>query len=53
VLLKDVELDILPDGMLDLPDEGLEGFDIVLLAVHSDLNMTKAYMIRSYLINGC
>jgi DNA polymerase (family X) len=49
VLLKDVELDILPDGMLDLPDEGLEGFDIVLLAVHSDLNMTKAPRIKHLL----
>ena len=46
VLLKGVELDILPDGSLDLPDEVLEGFDIVLIAVHSQLNMPKARMTR-------
>jgi DNA polymerase (family X) len=46
VLLKGVELDILPDGSLDLPDEVLEQFDIVLIAVHSQLNMPKARMTR-------
>jgi DNA polymerase (family 10) len=44
VLLKGVELDILPDGSLDLPDEVLEQFDIVLIAVHSRLDMPKARM---------
>jgi DNA polymerase (family 10) len=49
VLLKGVELDILADGALDLPDEVLEGFDIVLIAVHSRLNMTKAQMTKRIL----
>jgi DNA polymerase (family 10) len=49
VLLKGVELDILADGSLDLPDEALEGFDIVLVSVHSRLNMTKAQMTKRIL----
>jgi len=46
VLLKGVELDILADGSLDLPDEVIEGFDIVLISVHSGLNMTRAQMTK-------
>jgi DNA polymerase (family 10) len=46
VLLKGVELDILADGSLDLPDEAIEGFDIVLISVHSGLNMTRAQMTK-------
>ena len=48
-VLKGVELDILPDGALDLPDEVLEGFDIVLVSVHSRLNMSKAQMTKRVL----
>ena len=48
-LLKGVELDILPDGSLDLPDEVLEQFDIVLIAVHSRLDMPKARMTKRVL----
>ena len=46
VLLKGVELDILPDGSLDLPDAVLEPFDIVLISIHSQLDMPKARMTR-------
>jgi DNA polymerase (family 10) len=49
VLLKGVELDILPDGSLDLPDEVVERFDLVLIAVHSHLDMPKARMTRRVL----
>jgi DNA polymerase (family 10) len=49
VVLKGVELDILPDGSLDLPDKALEDFDIVLVAVHSRLNMPKAQMTKRVL----
>jgi DNA polymerase (family 10) len=49
VLLKGVELDILPDGSLDLPDDVLERFDIVLIAVHSQLDMPKARMTKRVL----
>ena len=49
VLLKGVELDILPDGSLDLPDEVLEQFDLVLIAVHSRLDMPKVRMTKRVL----
>jgi DNA polymerase (family 10) len=49
VLLKGVELDILADGSLDLPDKVLAQFDIVLVAVHAKLNMTKAQMTKRIL----
>jgi DNA polymerase (family 10) len=49
VLLAGVELDILPDGSLDLPDAVLERFDIVLASVHSRLNMPKAQMTQRVL----
>jgi len=34
-VLKGAEVDILPDGSLDLPDEVLEKFDFVIASVHS------------------
>jgi DNA polymerase (family 10) len=49
IVLKGVELDILPDGSLDLPDEALQDFDIVLVSVHSRLNMPKAQMTKRVL----
>jgi DNA polymerase (family X) len=49
VLLKGVELDILPDGSLDLPAKALEHFDIVLVSVHSKLDMPKAQMTKRVL----
>jgi DNA polymerase (family 10) len=36
-LLAGVEVDILPSGALDLPDESLAGLDLVVAAVHSRL----------------
>jgi DNA polymerase (family 10) len=49
VLLAGVELDILPDGSLDLPDAVLERFDIVVAAIHSRLNMPQAQMTQRVL----
>jgi DNA polymerase (family 10) len=49
IVLKGIELDILPDGSLDLPDEALQGFDIVLVSVHSRLDMPKAQMTKRVL----
>jgi DNA polymerase (family 10) len=49
VVLAGVELDILPDGSLDLPDDILERFDIVVASVHSKLNMTKMQMTQRML----
>jgi DNA polymerase (family 10) len=39
-LLKGIEVDILEDGTLDLPDELLEQLDIVVCSIHSKLNLS-------------
>jgi DNA polymerase (family 10) len=43
-ILKGAEVDILEDGRLDLNDRILAEFDVVVAAVHSNFNMTKAAM---------
>lgn len=43
-LLKGVELEILPDGTLDFPDELLAGFDVVVASVHSAFRQDRATM---------
>jgi DNA polymerase (family 10) len=43
-VLKGVEVDILADGSLDLPDEFLERLDVVVAAVHSKMGLSKARM---------
>jgi DNA polymerase (family 10) len=40
------EVDILDDGSLDLDDETLAAFDVVLVSVHSKFNMSKVEMTR-------
>ncbi len=42
VLLKGIEVDILEDGSLDLPDQSLEQLDIVVAAVHSRFDLPRA-----------
>ncbi|MDP3511841.1 MAG: DNA polymerase/3'-5' exonuclease PolX [Sulfuritalea sp.] len=42
VLLKGIEVDILEDGSLDLPDASLARLDLVIGAVHSRFDMTRA-----------
>ena len=42
VLLKGVEVDILEDGSLDLPDEVLGQLDLVIGAVHSHFDLPSA-----------
>jgi DNA polymerase (family 10) len=39
VLLKGIEVDILEDGSLDLPDEVLQKLDLVVCAVHYKFNL--------------
>jgi DNA polymerase (family 10) len=39
-VLKGIEVDILPDGSLDYPDEVLKSFDLVVASVHSRFNLT-------------
>jgi len=41
-LLKGIEVDILEDGSLDLPDEVLARLDLVLGAVHSKFELSRA-----------
>jgi len=41
-LLKGIEVDILDDGSLDLPDSVLAGLDIVVAAVHSKFDLPRA-----------
>jgi DNA polymerase (family 10) len=45
-LLAGCEVDILPDGSLDLADALLEQLDVVVAAVHSKMNMTQAEMTK-------
>jgi DNA polymerase IV (family X) len=41
-LLKGIEVDILEDGSLDLPDEVLSRLDLVIGAVHSKFHLSRA-----------
>jgi DNA polymerase (family 10) len=41
-VLKGIEVDILEDGALDLPASSLAGLDLVVGAVHSKFNLTRA-----------
>lgn len=41
-LLKGIEVDILEDGELDLPDSALAGLDLVVGAVHSRFDLARA-----------
>jgi len=43
-VLKGTEVDILPDGSLDYPDEVLAGLDIVIASVHSRFGMSEREM---------
>jgi DNA polymerase (family X) len=48
-LLKGIEVDILEDGGLDLPDKVLEELDLVVGAVHSKFNLTRAKQTKRIL----
>ncbi|MGE5818655.1 MAG: DNA polymerase/3'-5' exonuclease PolX, partial [Deltaproteobacteria bacterium] len=48
-LFTGCEVDILPDGSLDLPDHLLEQLDMVVAAVHSKMDMTQSEMPRRVL----
>lgn len=45
VLLKGIEVDILEDGQLDLPDEVLGQLDLVVGAVHSHFDLPRAQQL--------
>jgi DNA polymerase (family X) len=42
VILKGIEVDILEDGSLDLPDEILKELDVVVGAIHSHFGLSQA-----------
>jgi DNA polymerase (family X) len=48
-LLRGMEVDILPDGSLDLPDETLQELDIVLVSIHSHMQMPAPQMTQRLL----
>ncbi|HTS89087.1 MAG TPA: DNA polymerase/3'-5' exonuclease PolX [Gemmatimonadales bacterium] len=48
-LLAGCEVDILPDGSLDLDDETLWALDIVIVSVHTSLSLPKAAQTRRVL----
>ncbi|MCS6875990.1 MAG: DNA polymerase/3'-5' exonuclease PolX [Aquificaceae bacterium] len=50
-ILKGCEVDILPDGSLDLPDSLLEEFDFVVASIHSRFNQDNTYRILKAMEN--
>ncbi|MEJ2645320.1 MAG: DNA polymerase/3'-5' exonuclease PolX [Gammaproteobacteria bacterium] len=49
VLLKGIEVDILEDGSLDLPDKVLARLDVVVAAVHSKFGLSRDKQTRRIL----
>lgn len=43
-LFRSLEVDILKDGSLDMPEDILAGLDVVLVSVHTFMNMTQSEM---------
>jgi DNA polymerase (family 10) len=50
-ILRGCEVDILPDGSLDLPEDLLEEFDFVVASVHTRLNQDNTYRILKAMEN--
>jgi DNA polymerase (family 10) len=48
-ILRSVEIDILKDGSLDMPDEILEELDVVVVSVHSFLDLDRKTMTERVL----
>jgi DNA polymerase (family 10) len=48
-LFAGCEVDILPDGSLDLPDDLLQQLDVVVAAVHSKMDMSQSEMTNRVL----
>jgi DNA polymerase (family 10) len=48
-ILRGAEVDILPDGSLDYPDDVLEGLDFVIASVHSSFGQTEKAMTERIL----
>ena len=50
-ILKGCEVDILPDGSLDLPDEFLKDFDFVVASIHTRFGQDNTYRILKAMEN--
>ena len=48
-LLTGIEVDILKDGRLDLPDDLLAELDVVIASVHSNFNQTEAEITQRFI----
>ena len=48
-ILKSVEIDILKDGSLDMPDDILEELDLVVISVHSFMDLDRRTMTERVL----
>lgn len=48
-IIKGIEVDILEDGSLDLPDSILKELDLVICAIHYNLNLTQKKQTRRIL----
>ncbi len=51
-LFSGVEVDILPDGSLDYPDDVLEQLDVVIASIHSDLYAGEGKLTKR-LLSAC
>ena len=49
-ILKGMEVDILDDGSLDLPEDDLAALDLVVASVHSKLRMAESEMTRRMIL---
>ena len=49
-LLTGIEVDVLEDGSLDLPDAALAPLEVVIAAVHSKFDLTRAAQTRRILV---
>ena len=48
-VFNSLEIDILPDGSLPVPDEGLSLLDFALVSIHSSFNLTRDMMTNRVL----
>ncbi len=48
-LFNSLEIDILPDGRLPVPDEGLQTLDFALVSIHSSFNLNRDEMTKRVL----
>lgn len=46
IILNGIEVDILPDGRLDFPDEVLAQFDLVVASIHLEMNQPVEQITR-------